>query len=281
MAKRQFQNRMNDLDPKEWIKFQKSWFVHDPPRRKKEVLRHPAKFPETLAQEFIEFFTKRGEIVFDPMVGTGSTLIASLRSGRNSIGIELNPTYAAIARQLIDEERSKLGGGYSDLQAEVLTGDASKLDEFGLPQFDYVLTSPPYWDMLRARGAETQRERRKSKTLDVVYSDDPADLGNISDYEKFLQQLLDIYRKVNGYLKPRGYLTIIVKNIKKGGTIYPLAWDIGKHLGETLTLKDEKIWCQDDIRLAPYGMGNAWVSNTFHHYCLQFRHEPDVGCQSY
>ncbi len=75
--KRPFRNRLNDLEPKEWIKFQKSWFVHDPPPRKKDVLRHPAKFPETLAQEFIEFFTKRGQTVFDPMVGTGSDRASS------------------------------------------------------------------------------------------------------------------------------------------------------------------------------------------------------------
>ena len=267
---------MNDLDPKEWIKFQKSWFIHDPPRRRKEVLKHPAKFPETLAQQFIEFFTKRGETVFDPMVGTGSTLIACLRSGRNSVGIELNPTYAKIAQQLVDEERKKLGEEALEIEAELITGDASHLDDFDLPIFDYVLTSPPYWDMLRARGAHTQSKRRESKELDVVYSDDPADLGNISDYEEFLERLVAIYTKIQDHLKPRGYITIIVKNIKKGGKIYPLAWDLGKGLGEIFTLKDEKIWCQDDIRLAPYGMGNAWVSNTFHHYCLQFRYEPGL-----
>ena len=44
-------------------------------------------------------------------------------------------------------------------------------------------------------------------------------------------------------------------------------------MAEVYTLKDEKIWCQDNIRLAPYGLGHAWVSNTFHHYCLQFRNE--------
>ena len=65
------------------------------------------------------------------------------------------------------------------------------------------------------------------------------------------------------------------KNVKKGGRIYPLAWDLAHRLGKIYTMKDEKIWAQDDIRLAPYGMGNAWVSNTFHHYCLQFRFEPD------
>lgn len=273
MAKRKFRNRLNDLDPKQWIKFQKSWFIHDPPRRKKAVLRHPAKFPETLAQEFIEFFTKRGDLVFDPMAGTGSTLIACLRSGRNAMGIELNPSYADMARMLIDEERSKLGEHVSELQAEVITGDAAFLDDLDLPLFDYVITSPPYWNMLRSRGAETQRARRKSQTLDVVYSDDPADLGNVPDYEEFLDRLVAIYSTIKKFMKPRGYLTIIVKNVKKGGTIYPLAWDIGMRLGETYKLKDEKIWCQDDIRLAPYGMGNAWVSNTFHHYCLQFRNE--------
>ena len=38
-----------------------------------------------------------------------------------------------------------------------------------------------------------------------------------------------------------------------------------------MTLKDENIWCQDNQKLGPYGMGNSWVSNTFHHYCLTFR----------
>lgn len=275
-TKRPFRNRMNELTPKEWIKFQKSWFVHDPPRRRKEVLRHPAKFPETLAAQFIEFFTKRGETVFDPMLGTGSTSIACLRSGRNSLGIELNPTYADIARGLIQEEREVLADSAAGLDAQVITGNASNLEEFTIPRLDYVLTSPPYWDMLRARGAETQKNRRSKPTLDVAYSDDSADLGNIDSYDEFLDRLVAIYASLQDYLRPKAYLTIIVKNIKKGGRIYPLAWDLGRMLGETFTLKDEKIWCQDDIRLAPYGMGNAWVSNTFHHYCLQFRYEPDL-----
>src|SRR5512141_868192 len=102
-------NKLNNLDSKAWLKFQKSWFIHNPPPRKKGVLVHPAKFPETLAQEFIEFFTKQGETVLDPMAGTGSTLVAALRSGRNSVGIELNPKYAEIAKQIIEEERLSLG----------------------------------------------------------------------------------------------------------------------------------------------------------------------------
>jgi DNA modification methylase len=277
MGKRTFKNRLNDLDPKAWIKFQKSWFLHNPPPRHKDVLRHPAKFPETLVQEFIEFFTKRGQVVLDPMAGTGSTLIAALRAGRHCYGIELNPGYAKIARQVVEEERQALASEADWLTAKVITGDASEIEthvaDHHIPEIDYVITSPPYWNMLHARGAQTQQERRNSPELDVVYSDHPNDLGNINDYEEFLEKLAGIYASLKPFMRQRAYLTIIVKNVKKGGKIYPLAWDLARILGRTYTLKDEKIWVQDNIRLAPYGIGNAWVSNTFHHYCLQFRNE--------
>lgn len=307
MTKRPFNNRLNDLDPKSWLKFQKSWFVHNPPPRRKDVLRHPAKFPETLAKEFIEFFTKRGQVVLDPMAGTGSTLVAALHAGRVAYGIELNPAYAEIARQVVEKERLQLisaqahsfdepsngrannvngSDGASDelnteygipLTATVITGNAIDIARhvatFQIPMIDYVLTSPPYWDMLRARGAETQKTRRSTPELDVFYSDDPEDLGNMNDYQQFLEKLVQIYANLKPFLRSRAYLTIIVKNVKKGGKLYPLAWDLGRRLGEFYTLKDEKVWCQNDVRLAPYGLGNAWVSNTFHHYCLQFRNE--------
>jgi DNA modification methylase len=266
-------NKLNNLDSKAWLKFQKSWFIHNPPPRKKGVLVHPAKFPETLAQEFIEFFTKEGQTVLDPMAGTGSTLVAALRAGRHSYGIELNPKYAEIAQQIIQEERAALGERVENLKSEIVNGDAAQSTNYQFPAIDYILTSPPYWDMLHAKGAETQKKRRASTELDVHYSDDPNDLGNIRDYEEFLGKLVNIYQGLKPLLCEKAYLTIIVKNVKKGGRIYPLAWDIARELGKTYTLKDERLWLQDNLRLAPYGLGSAWVSNTFHHYCLQFRNE--------
>jgi DNA modification methylase len=277
MPKRSIKNKLNELTPKEWLKFQKSWFVHNPPPRQKNVLRHPAKFPETLAMEFISFFTKPNQVVFDPMAGTGSTLVAALRLGRAAYGIELNPAYADIARQVIAEERQSLPAPSATLDCDLFTGDAAQIVEIAarhsIPLIDYLLTSPPYWDMLHAYGAATQKKRRIAEDRDVFYSDDPDDLGNISDYDQFINRLTQIYIGMQPIIRPGAYLTIIVKNIKKGGKIYPLAWDLARSLGDTYTLKDEKIWCQDNQRLSPYGMGNAWVSNTFHHYCLQFRND--------
>jgi hypothetical protein len=255
-------NRLNDLPPTEWLKFQKSWFVHNPPARREDVLLHPAKFPETMIQEFVTFFTKRGETVLDPMVGTGSTLVACLASGRRGIGVELQQKYADIAQRRV--------GGAPEVR--VICADSRDLGKLDIGPVQYCITSPPYWDMLRRDGFETQKERREDG-LDVAYSEDPADLGNINDYDRFLDELCKVFVRVHALLDHRRYLTVIVKNVKKGGKVYPLAWDLGKRLGEVYALKDERIWCQDNQRLAPYGMFNAWVSNTMHHYCLQFRKE--------
>jgi len=263
-------NRLNDLHSKEWIKFQKSWFIHRPARRQSAVLLHPAKFPEELIAEFITFFTKQGQAVLDPMAGTGSALIAALETGRRAYGVELQDKYADIARERLQELSEELD---DPPEYRLETANAADIADLDFPEIDYCITSPPYWDMLHRKGFDTQQERREDDSLDVHYSDDEADLGNIEDYHHFLDNLTHIYCRVAELLREQAYMTVIVKNIKKGGTIYPLAWDLAGRMSGFLTLKDEKIWCQDDLRLSPYGMRWAWVSNTMHHYCLNFRKE--------
>jgi len=266
-------NRLNDLTAREWLKFQKSWFILRPAPREKGVVFHPAKFPEELVSEFVRFFTKQGMWVLDPMAGTGSALVAAAMSGRNAVGVELLEKYAAIAAQRVQRLANQAKPQSSrKVRVKVIEGDAREIDRMSLPSFDYCITSPPYWDMLQEKGFETQRKRHE-KNLDVYYSEDPRDLGNLHDYNKFLDELEIIYGRIANLLKRGAYMTIVVKNVKKRGKVYPLAWDIASRVSKFLALKDEKIWGQDDIKLAPYGYRHAWVSNTVHHYCLNFRKE--------
>jgi DNA modification methylase len=267
-------NTLNNLNNKQWIKFQKSWFTLNPSPREKNVMLHPAKFPEELVQQFIEFFTKRTQVVLDPMAGTGSTLVACSMCGRSGIGVELSEKYALVAKQRLEkisrQRTTPENETMDEISLKLINGDARDVDKMNLPPIDYCITSPPYWNMLHEEGFETQTRRKKEK-LDVHYSDDPKDLGNIREYDVFLDELENVYRKVYALLRPNGYLTIIVKNIKKKNRTYPLAWDISDRLSRFFVLKDERIWCQNDVKLAPYGYGRAWVSNTMHHYCLNFR----------
>src|SRR6266581_6852760 len=105
--KRRIVNRLNELSGKDWIKFTKSWFILSPPRRDRTKIVHPAGFPETLVRGFIEFFTKPGMWVLDPFLGTGSTLLAAKASGRNAVGVEINPRYVSIAKKRLAETPSE------------------------------------------------------------------------------------------------------------------------------------------------------------------------------
>ena len=92
-------NRLNVLSAQDWLKFTKTWFVHNPSPRKKNELLHPAKYPENLIAEFIRFFTKPGALVFDPFLGTGTAWVVAHRFGRKFIGFEINNEFVSFANE--------------------------------------------------------------------------------------------------------------------------------------------------------------------------------------
>ena len=106
---RTYRNRLNDLDPRAGSNSRNPGSCTTRRRRRKDVLRHPAKFPETLAQEFIEFFTQRGGWCWTRWLARAARWWPRCALGRHAYGIELNPAYAEIARQVIAEERASLG----------------------------------------------------------------------------------------------------------------------------------------------------------------------------
>jgi site-specific DNA-methyltransferase (adenine-specific) len=68
---------------------------------------HPAPYPVELAERLIRMFSFAGDTVLDPFLGMGSTTIAAIRSGRNSIGNEIEPKYLTLARKRITAELSQ------------------------------------------------------------------------------------------------------------------------------------------------------------------------------
>jgi DNA modification methylase len=65
---------------------------------------HPAPFPEELADRLIRMFSFANDTVLDPFAGTGTTMLAAARAGRNSIGIEIDPSYLEYARERLNKE---------------------------------------------------------------------------------------------------------------------------------------------------------------------------------
>ncbi|HZY95445.1 MAG TPA: DNA methyltransferase [Candidatus Bathyarchaeia archaeon] len=277
------ENKLNELSGTEWIKFTKSWFIHRPKPRGDQKIRHPASFPESLVAEFITFFTKKGQLVVDPFLGTGSTLVASLETDRNGIGFEIVEKYADISRKRVEEALSSKRGrslltGEQIPWAEVVRGDSKQLskmwEEKHLPLADYCITSPPYWNQLKRN--HIRQKERVEKGLDTVYSTDPEDIGNLDDYQEFLTQMKVVFDEVHKIMKPNGYLTVVTNNVFFESRMYPLAFDTVSTLSKPpygWVPKDEKVWLQDDKALLPLGVFNAWVGNRHHQYCLIFRKE--------
>ncbi len=65
---------------------------------------HPAPFPEALAYRLVRMFSFVGDTVLDPFMGTGTTLLAAANCGRNSVGVEVEPSYVRMARSRLEKE---------------------------------------------------------------------------------------------------------------------------------------------------------------------------------
>ena len=267
-------NKLNNLTGKEWIKFTKSWFIVNPKRRSKDSVNHPGKFPEELVEKYINFFTKKNAYVLDPFLGVGSTLIACENTQRNGIGIELSKEFAEIARSELKKIKPKKN-------QKVIVGNSANIDKIfkrkniNIPQkVDFIITSPPYWNMLgESRGnVKSTHKKREEKGLKTTYSENTKDLGNLVDYDEFLDGLVDIFEKCYELLKDKKYMVVVLQNLRnKKGRITTLAWDLAKKLdSEKFIFSGEQLWLQDNKQLGIWGYPNIFVSNVHHHYCLVF-----------
>ena len=289
---RRASNDLNDLTGKEWIKFTRTWFVCDSPRyyRNKPTELHPARYPEEMVADFLRFFTKRGGAVLDPFAGSGATLVACAENERVGVGIELSERYAATAAGRVSDAgmpQAVIRGDAREIgRASFWRAQREKLAEAGiaffrgLPQFDFAITSPPYWRMLRTSrgGVFSKHKQRAAKGLDTAYSDDPNDLGNTSDYPAFIESLGRVFDAARRCVKDGKYLVVVAQNLRDpGGQVRMLAWDLARRVerpGSARTrwlFQGERIWCQNTKPLGIWGYPKVFVPNYHHHYCLIFR----------
>ena len=69
---------------------------------------HPAPYPEELAYRLVRMFSFSGDTVLDPFMGSGTSLLAAARCGRNAIGVEIEPSYVKMAQARLESELSTL-----------------------------------------------------------------------------------------------------------------------------------------------------------------------------
>lgn len=151
-------NNLNDLTSKEWVQETKSFFYQKglgagSPEAKYEKM-HPAPFSFTDITKLIKFFTKKDGKVLDPFLGVGSTIKACVEAEREGFGVELSPKWCEITRSRLHDESNVILD-----DKHLICGDSRKLKTyFKKDSFDFIVTSPPYWNILEKKTIKQMKE---------------------------------------------------------------------------------------------------------------------------
>lgn len=223
------QKEKSKLSKEEWREYTKTvWHIantSDP--------NHPAVFPEEIPRRLIKLFSFYGETVLDPFSGTGTTAMAAIDLGRQSVCIEQNPDYARIIR----ERCQSLTDGME--QVQVILGDSRNMEFLTPNSIGLIVTSPPYWNK-------------------ADYGKGSENLGNELVYPRFLQGTRPVFEECFRVLKPGRKLCLVTANVNQhtehGLLTFPLAADFIALLRDIgFVLVNEIIWSKD-------GTGGKWGS---------------------
>jgi DNA modification methylase len=267
----------------EWTKLSISIWNNIQKNREERSLKHPAIFPLELVRRLIKIFTKEGEIVLDPFVGCGSSIIGAVLEGRSGIGFEIVPQFAQKAKERIEvycsnifqkvdiyyfSAAEKINFNKNGLKAIIYNLDARQIDSVLPPSFcDLIITSPPYANILTRKRTADYKEIKK-------YSNLKEDLGNIPDYSQFLSELTKIFASAKEILKPNKYFIVIVMDLRIKDRFIPYHIDVVDILNKLgLKFCDIIIWDRrnDYNNLRPLGYPYKFIVNKIHEYILIFQ----------
>lgn len=188
------------------------------------------RYAESMAEHFLEQYTQKGDVVFDPFAGFGTTLFVAERMERVAYGVEINQDRVNFARSRLTNPEN------------LIEGDARLLAKMDLPEIDFSMTSPPYMT--------------KDNHPDFPFAGYQI---TGEGYEEYLRDIRGIYEQLRARMKPTGTVVVEVANLKSEKQVTTLAWDVGQAISKVLRFEGEVIVCWDECA---YGYD--------HTYCLIF-----------
>lgn len=278
-------NPLNDLTGKEWLPETKSYLYQkglgaSHPEAQIEKL-HPAPYSFQDIGHLVRFFTKHGMTVLDPFGGVGSTAKACEVDGRKCISIELSPGWHELSIKRLETE---VGKGASKNHTFINGDSCEELKKLPTDSVDFMVTSPPYWGILNKRDQKVIKNR-VANNLETKYSEDEKDLGNVENYQEFLDILVHkVFLECARVLRPGKFMAIVVSDFRDKNEFISFHCDLINAMnkaeiadGGKLTLQGTKILIQNHKSLLPYGYPFSYVENIHHQYILIFRKEKKVA----
>lgn len=258
------QGEFPKLDGKTWLRYSISIWDDLAKTADERSFKHPAMFPQALTDRLIEiFYRKQTGLVVDPFLGSGSTVCSAYRYNIPSAGFEIVPEYLEIAKKRLAQIK-----GNPLSYPKLIIDDARRIKEYLTPGCaGLCITSPPYWNILCQRRSADGKPIRN-------YSSEAKNMGNIDDYQEFLDSLAAVFKGVYSCLSDRAYCLVNVMDIRKKNRFYPLHMDLNVVMGNIgFTLDDIIIWDrrQEYNNLRPLGYPHVFRINKIHEYIMIFQ----------
>lgn len=234
---------------------------------------HPATFPIAMATQIIEQFTHKGELVLDPFVGSGTTLIAAQDTTRNAIGVDLKQEYVDLANLRIAEHSL-----FPNCKQFAVTADARDLAHMVKPgTVKLAFTSPPYANILnRERKNKSRRgDLRENEQFNKIeqYSQDNRDLG-ILQAEQFEDEISCIFKNMIGIFHERAHIVINITDAWIDGKRVPLHINIINAMKNAgYEFRNTIIWDRRNLvnKIGIFGWPSSYITmGTTFEYILDF-----------
>lgn len=186
---------------------------------------HPARMLPAIARRAIESYSLPGGLILDPMAGAGTTLVEAVHLGRDAIGIEYEPPFAALAEANLAYAASQGASGHGEIVQGDARSAASLVDPAVRGLVSLVLTSPPYGPSLHGNvHARPGEGVVKSHTR---YSRDPANLGNVS-VATLLDAMHAVFRECRALLAPGGFVVMTARPWWRDGRFIDFPGALGR-----------------------------------------------------
>jgi len=194
--------KINDLNLKNWKEYQdiltdSLWIIGERDKSGAHKGDYHGNFVPQIPNQLMRRFTKRGDVVLDTFLGSGTTLIECKSLGRNGIGIELLPTVADLAKQRVSQESLFDTKVFTEILIEDSTKKETrqKVDEIlklhNRQNVQLIIMHPPYHDIIK-------------------FSNRPDDLSNAKSAQEFLKLFGDVVFNFLGLLEKNHYLAVVI-----------------------------------------------------------------------
>ena len=267
---------INCLSAKEWLKCQLGvWQFTYEKRDVRDKNLHPATFPLSLTRKIIELFTHEGELVVDPFVGSGTTLVSAQDLNRNAVGFDLQKKYIELC-----ETRLSNNNIFNKTKQIAIKDDARNINKYFEDEtISLIWTSPPYGNLLNRKRKNKSRRDRNNEQLDKVeqYSQDERDLGTY-ELKKYTNAMGDIFESLLPLLKVKGHCVINVPDMWWENKRITFHISIVEELRKRgYELRNTIIWDRTNIvnRIGIFGWPSNYITmGTTFEYLLDFWKPP-------